>query len=70
MDETEIKHFIESALLAAGRPLNIDQLHSLFEDDAEPDKSQIRQAISTLVGEYEDRGISIEEVASDIRCRT
>ena len=67
MDETEIKHFIESALLVAGRPLNIDQLQSLFDDASAPEKSQIRQAISALVDEYEDRGITIEEVASGFR---
>lgn len=67
MDETEIKHFIESALLAAGRPMNIDQLQSLFDDASAPDKTQIRQAISNLVDEYEDRGITIEEVASGFR---
>jgi len=67
MDETEIKHFIESALLAAGRPLNIDQLQNLFDDGLAPEKSQIRQAISTLVDEYEDRGITINEVASGFR---
>ena len=31
MDEKEIKYFIEAALLAAGRPLNIEQLHGLFD---------------------------------------
>ncbi len=67
MDETETKHFIESALLAAGRPLNLDQLQSLFDDASAPEKSQIRQAISTLVDEYEDRGFTIEEVASGFR---
>ena len=67
MDQSEIKHFIESALLAAGRPLNIDQLQSLFEDASAPEKVQIREAISTLVDEYEDRGITIEEVASGFR---
>ncbi len=67
MDQSEIKHFIESALLAAGRPLNIDQLQSLFEDASAPEKAQIREAISTLVDEYEDRGITIEEVASGFR---
>lgn len=67
MDETEIKHFIESALLAAGRPLSIDHLQSLFNKASAPEKSQIRQAISTLVDEYEDRGITIEEVASGYR---
>jgi segregation and condensation protein B len=67
MDETEVKHFIESALLAGGRPLTVDQLHSLFDDDSAPEKSQIRQAITTLIDEYQDRGISIEEVASGFR---
>lgn len=67
MDETEIKHFIESALLAAGRPLNIDQLQNLFDDASAPEKSQIRQAINTLLEEYEDRGITINEVASGFR---
>ena len=49
MDENEIKHFVEAALLAAGRPLNVDQLHSLFDDVSVPEKSQIRQAIANLV---------------------
>ena len=51
MDETEIKHFIESALLAAGRPLSIDQLQNLFDDASAPEKSQIRQVISILLEE-------------------
>ncbi len=67
MDDTEIKHFIESALLAAGRPMNIDHLQSLFDDASAPEKSQISQAISNLVDDYEDRGITIEEVASGFR---
>ena len=67
MDETEIKHFIEAALLAAGRPLTVDHLHSLFDDASVPEKSQIRQAITSLVDEYEDRGVTINEVASGFR---
>lgn len=67
MDETEIKYFIESALLAAGRPLSVDHLQSLFDDASVPEKSQIRQAISSLTDEYEDRGITIKEVASGFR---
>jgi segregation and condensation protein B len=67
MDETEIKYFVEAALLAAGRPLNIDQLQNLFDDAAMPEKSQIRQAIASLNDEYGDRGITINEVASGYR---
>lgn len=67
MDATEIKHFIEAALLAAGRPLNIDQLKGLFDGRMAPEKSEIRKAIATLNEEYEDRGIVISEVASGFR---
>ena len=67
MEATEIKHFIEAALLAAGRPLNIDQLQGLFDGRTAPEKAEIRQAIATLNEEYEERGIVISEVASGFR---
>jgi segregation and condensation protein B len=67
MDKTEIKHFIEAALLAAGRPMSIDQLQKLFDGRMAPEKSEIREAIATLVEEYESRGITIGEVASGFR---
>ena len=67
MDAIEVKHFVEAALLAAGRPLNIDQLQGLFDGRMEPQKSDIRTAIATLNDEYEGRGISIAEVASGFR---
>ena len=67
MDETEIKHFLEAALLAAGRPLNVDQLQGLFDGRSAPSKPEIRSAIATLIDEYEGRGITISEVASGFR---
>ncbi len=67
MEQNEIKHFIEAALLAAGRPLNIDQLKGLFDGRTAPEKSEIRTAIATLNEEYEDRGIVVSEVASGFR---
>ena len=67
MDEKEIKYFIEAALLAAGRPLSIDQLHSLFDGRSAPAKPDIRTTIATLVEEYEGRGITISEVATGFR---
>ena len=67
MEATEIKHFIEAALLAAGRPLNIDQLKGLFDGRTAPEKSENRKAIETLNNEYEDRGIVVSEVASGFR---
>ena len=67
MELQEIKYFIESALLAAGRPLNIDQIKGLFDENAAPEKSQLREALANLTEEYTDRGIEIAEVASGFR---
>jgi segregation and condensation protein B len=67
MEATEIKYFVEAALLAAGRPLNIDQLQGLFDGRMAPEKAEIRKSIATLNEEYEARGIVISEVASGFR---
>ena len=67
MDATEIKYFVEAALLAAGRPLNIDQLKGLFDGRMAPEKSEIRQAIAALNDDYLERGIVVSEVASGFR---
>ena len=52
MDPAEIKHFIEAALLAPARPLNVDKLQRLFDGRMALEKSEIRQAITTLNEEY------------------
>ena len=67
MDDCEIKYFVEAALLAAGRPLTIDQLLDLFDEASMPDKAQIRDAIAALLEDYSERGITIVEVASGFR---
>ncbi len=67
MDDTEIKYFVEAALMAAGRPLNMDQLQGLFDEASAPEKAEIRTAIKVLQDDYEDRGLAIAEVASGFR---
>lgn len=67
MDDIQIKYFVEAALLASGRPLSVDQLQKLFDGRMTPEKAQIRQAINGLQEDYEDRGITITEVASGFR---
>jgi segregation and condensation protein B len=67
MDANEIKHFVEAALLAAGRPLSIDRLQRLFDGRMAPEKAEIRQAVASLNDDYEARGITVAEVASGFR---
>ena len=67
MDQDEIRNFIEAALLAAGRPLSVDQLQDLFDVDMAPSRPDIRKAVEMLNEQYADRGIVIADVASGFR---
>ncbi len=67
MDKEQIKHIIEAALLASGRPLSADQIRGLFGEEHPPDKADIREALDALRADYEGRGICMNEVASGFR---
>lgn len=63
----QIKKIIEAAVMAAGQPLTIDRMMSLFVDDDRPGKDQLRQAIVKLQEDCEERGVELKEVASGFR---
>jgi segregation and condensation protein B len=63
----QIKNIIEAALMAAGQPLSIDRILSLFLDEYQPTRDEIRQALSTLAEECENRGVELKEVSSGFR---
>lgn len=67
MTDTNLKYVVEAALLAAGQALTLDKLLSLFPENGQPERVDIRQAIAVLNEEYEPRGIEIKEVASGFR---
>lgn len=66
-DINELKNILEGALLAAGRPLNIDQLGALFEEDHRPTRADIKTSLDMLQEDYQGRGIELAEVASGCR---
>ena len=63
----ELRNIVEGALLAAGRPLSVDELLSLFPDDDRPDRAEMRKAIEALQKDFEGRGIELKEVSSGFR---
>ena len=64
----QLKNILEAALMAADTPLAIGQLQAMFEEDADkPDKTAIRQVLEELAGDYEHRGVELQEVASGFR---
>ena len=68
MEDTEIKHVLEAALLAATKPLPVDKLVGLFVTKApDVDKEIVLNALTVLANDYEDRGLQVQEVASGFR---
>jgi len=67
MDQQMIKNVVEAALLAAGRPLDIEQLLALFDEFERPALAEIEAALAELEQSYVGRGIELKEVATGFR---
>ena len=67
MDQQQLKNTIEAALFAAGEPVTIDGLFSLFEEEAAPAKADIRQSLQELTNDWADKGVELKEVSSGYR---
>lgn len=67
MQDRSLLNVVEAALLAAGRPVSVEQLLELFDRRDRPEAAEIRAAITALQAEYAGRGIELKEVASGFR---
>jgi segregation and condensation protein B len=68
MDETEIKHVVEAALLAAGRPLTLERLQEIFAaKGGGPDRATLKRILDSLAADYQGRGVELKEVATGYR---
>jgi segregation and condensation protein B len=69
MDPRHLRNVIEAALLAAGRPLDVEQLRELFDEFERPAAAEVREAVAGLAAEYQDRGLELVQVASGWRAQ-
>jgi segregation and condensation protein B len=68
MSIEKLKHVIEAALLAAGRPLRVEDILALFEGDAGvPERKAVREALAGLSQDWEGRALELVEVSSGFR---
>ena len=67
MSETGLVQIIEGALLAAGKPLTVQQLAELFEEHERPENTAIREALKEVAERCDGRGFELQEVASGFR---
>jgi segregation and condensation protein B len=67
MNEHPLCGVVEAVLLAAGRPVSVEQLLELFDETQRPTVEDIRAALVELQGSYASRGVELREVASGWR---
>jgi segregation and condensation protein B len=67
MNHQYVKNVVEAALLAAGRPLTLEELCSVFDERDGSIADEIKGALAALGEEYATRGIELLDVASGFR---
>jgi segregation and condensation protein B len=67
-DPDRLKRILEGALLAAGKPMTVVQLESLFEEDeVRPARDEIKAALEDIANDIKGRGFELIQVASGYR---
>src|ERR1700690_3184245 len=67
MNDQYVKNVVEAALLAAGRPVTMDELVGVFDERDGSNAEEVKAAIAALTADYETRGLELLEVASGYR---
>jgi segregation and condensation protein B len=67
MNHQYVKNVVEAALLAAGRPLALEELCSVFDERDGSIADEVKGALAALGEEYATRGLELLEVASGFR---
>jgi segregation and condensation protein B len=62
-----LQRIVEGALVAAAKPLAVDDLATLFEADERPSVQAIRAALAAIAEQSTGRGFELREVASGYR---
>jgi segregation and condensation protein B len=64
---SKIQAIAEAALLAAGKPLSLEQLRALFTEDERPARQVMEHVMMLLDGACKGRGFELSKVASGYR---
>lgn len=65
--DNKVKMIVEGLLLAAGRPLSLDNIIQVFSKDEKPDRNELKSVMESIAEDCGDRGFELKEVASGFR---
>lgn len=67
MEPEQLTRIVEGALLASDKPLSVQQLAELFDEQERPETGEIREALERIERGCEGRGFELKQVASGYR---
>ena len=67
MSEQSLSYVLEAVLLAAARPVSVEQMLELFEESQRPSAEEVDAALAELAERCADRACELREVASGWR---
>lgn len=62
-----LERILEAALQAAGKPLSLERMRELFDEDGAPSPAELRQALERLAEDCVGRSVELREVAGGWR---
>ncbi len=65
--DNKVKMIVEGLLLAAGRPLSLENISQVFSEDERPDKKELKTVMEAIAEDCDDRGFDLIEVSSGYR---
>ncbi|MCI5107757.1 MAG: SMC-Scp complex subunit ScpB [Pseudomonadales bacterium] len=65
--DNKVKMIVEGLLMAAGRPLSLDNITAVFSEDEKPDRKELKDVMEAIRLDCDDRGFELVEVASGFR---
>jgi segregation and condensation protein B len=63
----DLKLILEAAMMAASRPLDMDEFRGLFDEGERPDDTTLLDALTELARDCEHRPVELKRVASGYR---
>lgn len=66
-NSNKLKQIIEGLLLAAGKPLSLNAIAEVFNEEERPGDEELRAALAQIAEDCQGRGFELREVASGFR---
>jgi segregation and condensation protein B len=67
METEQLKRILEALIMASSTPLNMDRMLAVFPENQQPDREQMREALSALAEDFAKTSLELKEVSTGFR---